>query len=418
MIRTEPDTFATMTDLNGRVRFHFDERISEQVPEGNFAAAVTVSPLTGEVRASHGRSTVTVWLEGGFRPGLVYRVTLLPVVADLFGNRLPEAFEVVFSTGGDTPATATLAGEVWDRVSGRTVNGAMVRAVGADSLVHVARTDDQGVFAFRYLPTGDFVLTGFQDQDRDGAAGASESQGSVPASLAAGDTLVLDIPLLAPDTTAAVAGAGRALDSLTIVVEFDDFLDPAASSDQISVELTREGGQAPLVARLFHEEAYQEYVEQIADSFARIDSIAAAEAAAAGSLVEPDSATDSVTVAVPDSVDAGPAAEPRPIPPRLAGAPAPQSGASARTRPGRRIVGRLDGPLDSGVEYQLRVTAVVNVNGLPGGGGEVTLTYEPPPPDTTQQGGGDAAGNGGANGDGNAAVGDSAAATDTLRLRP
>jgi len=405
VIRTEPDTFATMTDLNGRVRFYFDERISEQVPEGDFAAAVTVSPVTGEVRASHGRSTITVWLEGGFRPGLVYRVTLLPVVSDLFGNRMRQAFEVVFSTGGDAPTTATLAGEIWDRVSGRSVNGAIVHAVGADSLVHVARTDDQGVFAFRYLPAGDFVVTGFQDQDRDRAVGPRESQGSMPASLAAGDTLLLDIPLLAPDTTAAVAGIGRALDSLTIVVEFDDFLDPGASSDQISVQLTREGGPAPLVARVFHEPEYQRYVAQIADSFARIDSIAAAEAAAAALAIGPDSVTDSVTVAPPDSVDAGVAAEPRPIPPRLTGSPALQPGSSARARPGRRIVGRLDGPLESGVEYQLRVTAVVNVNGLPGGGGDVTLTYAPPPPDTTRQGG-------------DAAVGDSLAAADTLGLRP
>ena len=91
-------------------------------------------------------------LEGGFQPDLLYRVTLLPIVSDMFGNPMRDAFELVFSTGGAPASTGTVAGEVWDRVSGQGVNGATVQAIGSDSLVHVARADNQGVFALRYLP--------------------------------------------------------------------------------------------------------------------------------------------------------------------------------------------------------------------------------------------------------------------------
>jgi hypothetical protein len=300
-----------------------------------------------------------------------------------------------------------LAGEVWDRLNGRGLNGAIVRAVGTDSLVHVARADQDGVFAFRYLPAGDFVLTGFQDSDRDRDMGARESRGTAFASLAAGDTLVVDIPVLAPDSTSAVPGVATALDSVTLVVEFDDYLDPESPTDGIDVQLSREGGDAPVVERLFHEAAYQRYVDQIADSFARLDSVEAAAraqaaAARAAAAVAADSLVDSLgtapaspdsSVAAPqipasvDTVGARPGAEPRPLPPRMTGASGPQAPAVAgRARPSRRIVGLLDRPLEAGVEYQVRVRAVVNINDLPDGGGEVVVRFEPPPPDTASVG--------------------------------
>jgi len=385
VVRTEPESFSTMTDPDGRVRFFFDERISENIGDGDVQSAVTVSPLTGEVRVSRSGNSIAVQLEGGFRPGLVYRVTLLPVVSDLFGNRTTQPFEVVFSTGGNPDATATLAGEVWDRLSTQGVNGAVVQAVGSDSLVNVALADRQGVFAFRYLPAGDFVVTAYQDNDRNRRVGEREPQGSVSASLVAGDTALVEIPILAPDTTPAVPGGARALDSVTIVVEFDDFLDPSASADQVGVRLTREDGEAPLVTRLMHEREYEQYVDQVADSFARLDSIDAEAAQAAAQ--PPDSATDTLAVVAPPPGDSAgqalPAAPARPrraTPTRLTGSTGNRAAPTGRSRPARRLVGLLDGPLVPEVEYRLRVTSVVNINGLGGGGGEVTLVYEPPPP--------------------------------------
>lgn len=408
IVRTEPDTFGEMADLNGRVRFQFDERISENVADGDLASAVTVSPLTGEVRVSHGRSSLEVSLQGGFRPGLVYRVTLLPVVSDLFGNRMRDPFELVFSTGGEPTATATLAGEVWDRVTGQGLNGASVNAVGTDSLVHVARADDQGVFAFRYLPTGEFAVTAFQDGDRNGQLGPRESQGSAFASLSEGDTLVVYIPVLAPDTTPAQPLGASALDSITLVVQFDDYLDPEAPVDSIDVDIAREGDGAPTVARLMHEAEYARYVDQVADSFARLDSI---DAAARG-VVPPSPPAQADSTAVGDSVPAGPepvsdslgpvpdslgtgaddaqavdTVQARPLPPRLQGVAASRGARPGVTLPGQRLVVLLDEPLEPG-EYRVTVSSVVNINGLPGGGGEVMFAYEPEPPPADSVAGG------------------------------
>ncbi|HET9948203.1 MAG TPA: Ig-like domain-containing protein, partial [Longimicrobiales bacterium] len=242
VVRTEPEPFAVLSDLRRPVRFLFDERISEQmgVP---IDEAVTVSPRTGEVEVEKGSRSIDVRLEGGFQPGLVYRVTLRPVVRDLFGNALQDPFELVFSTGGE-PAPTVVAGQVWDRVSGRGVRDAVVQAVGADSLVHVGRSDQEGIFALRYLPPGAFVVTAYDDLDRDATLDERETQGSVRVDLGAADTVLVDIPVLAPDSTPALLVRARALDSLTIVAETDDFLDPSRSGEELDVSLTREEGAA------------------------------------------------------------------------------------------------------------------------------------------------------------------------------
>ena len=410
IIRTEPDAFAEVADLGRTVRFHFDERISEQVAGGTLEDAVTVSPRSGEVRVSHGSRTLSVDVEGGLRPGVVYRVTLLPVVRDLFGNQLSDPFELVFSTGAE-PTPTVLAGQIWDRISGQGVQVALVSAVGSDSLVHVARADDQGIFAFRYLPAGTFAVTGFEDVDRDGEPGVREVQGTLPATLASGDTLLLDIPVLPSDTTAAVLARATALDSVTVVLEHDDYLDPAAEASQVVIEVNRDAGSSPGMSRLFHEHEYAAYVREVTDSLAAAGGGGAPVAPAPGSdtltldLAAPDSAapgmtpSDTVAVTPAPTSPGGPVrgvspAPARSGPPQLPGvrggggrgaASGAQAGAPppGRVLPGRRLVALLDAPLEVGVEYQVRVSSAVNLNGLPEGGGEATLVLEaPPPPDT------------------------------------
>jgi hypothetical protein len=404
VVRTEPEPFATVTDLGRRIRFHFDERISESVAGGTLADAVTVSPRSGAVRVSHDGRTLDVRIEGGLRPGLVYRVTLLPVVRDLFGNQLRDPFELVFSTGGE-PAPTTIAGEVWDRITGRGVGGALVHAVGSDSLVHVARTDEQGIFAFRYLPAGEFLVTGFEDLNRDGEPGAREVQGYVPAIVAQGDTLLVDVPVLPPDTTPAVLARATVLDSTTVVLEFDDYLDPASDASDVQVDLTRDGGLGPPVSRLFHEHEYAAYVQRVTDSL----SAEAPAGAGPGRGAPPDSVPPDPVAVPADSVGAGGAptdtavvvpggartvgqaagAAPRgppPLPGVRGAGQSPPAVPPGRILPGRRLVALLEEPLEVGVEYGARVTSVVNINGLTGGGGEGKLLLAAPPPtpaDTT-----------------------------------
>jgi hypothetical protein len=387
VVRTSPEALGTLSRLDAAIVFEFDERISEQV-SGGLQNVVTISPRSGELRVDHGRRTLTVNVAGGFRPGLVYRVTLNPVVSDLFGNRMSDPFELVFSTGGEPEAT-TVAGEVWNRISGQPVPNATVYAIGPDSLVHQATTDADGIFAFRYLPAGPYEITAFEDLNRDTEVDSTEVQGTGPIEIARGDTLIFDLPILSPDTAPATVQAATALDSVTVAVRFDDFLDPALSASSIQVSLGREDGAAPDVARILHEVAYQEYVDEVMDSLARLDSIAAAEAAAAGdtavadTLVPPDSVLPVDTLAPPDSARVGAARPARPRgPPRLPPLQGSRAGTTAdgrRVLPGRRIVLLLSPPLEPGVEYELRLAEVTNIAGLPGGGGTAPLVWEPEP---------------------------------------
>jgi hypothetical protein len=393
LVRTEPDTFATITDLDTPVRFHFDERISENISGGLLDDAVVVSPRTGDVRVRHGRRTLTVEVEGGFRPGLLYRVTLQPVVRDMFGNQLRDPFELVFSTGGSAPPTA-VAGQAWNRTTGAPVADALVQATSADSVTYVSRADQEGIYVLRYLPEGSYDVTAFEDRDRDGALDARETQGTAAALVEAGDTLLVDVALLPSDTTPAVLMTASALDSVTAVLELDDYLDFDVPVADVTVQIVGPDGPGPAVARLFHEREYTAYVETVVDSLMRLDSLDAAARAAAAppdAGIPADSAaladTAVVDTAAPPPSPAGQAtglaggAPSRPRPPALDGVRGgARRGGPDRPLPGRRVVALLAAPLAVGIEYEVTVSGVVNINGVPEGGGEATLLLPPPEP--------------------------------------
>ncbi|MDH3270076.1 MAG: Ig-like domain-containing protein [Gemmatimonadota bacterium] len=414
VVQTFPEALGILTELDAPVRFFFDERISERMAGGTLESAVTVSPRGGEVRVSHGSRSLTVRTEGGFRPGLVYRVTLKAVVSDMFNNRMTDPFELVFTTGGETPSATTLAGEVWDRIDGNAVNEAVILAEAADGLIHQATADRDGIYAFRYLPDGQYRVTAFEDQNRNGDADSTEVQGRFTADLAAGDTLLLDLPILAPDTAAAVVAGASPLDSVTVAVLFDDYLDPTVEAGAFDVTISSAEASAPSIVRVFQEAEYEAYIEEVADSLIRADSIAAAEAAAVGPVeTAPDSVppadSTEVTEALPGVVAAGPdsaaAADTvrlgrvgAPTPPGAAGAAVgrkpppglerlqgPRAGPTQdgrRVLPGRRIVLLLSEALLYDVEYEVQVSGVVNIAGLGGGGGVASLVLEAPPADT------------------------------------
>lgn len=398
VISTTPEALAEVPDFTGPVRFEFDERISEQGGAGPLDEAVTVSPRTGEVRVEHGRGSLSVEVGGGFRPGIVYRVTLLPVVRDMFGNTLQDPFELVFSTGGEPDETA-VAGEVWDRVTGRGVGGYSLNAVSEDSLVYVASSSEGGIYAFRYLPAGSYGVTAFDDQDRDGEPGPSETRGSFALDVAPGDTLFVDVPVVAPDTTPAVLLGAEVMDSITLALRFDDYVDPGSALDDLSVSVVGESGARPAVRRMFHAAEWIQYVDSVTDSLARADSVARAEApppeadtvpatdtlAAIDTLAGADSLPAIDTLLADSLARADSLGLPRaPEATRRRGpAPLPGGGiqgldqafARGRVLPGRRIVIVLEEPLDPSDAYTVTVDGVVNLEGLEGGGGEVPAEW-------------------------------------------
>ncbi len=369
VVETVPDTFAVVEPFSGPLRIKFNERISERVAGGSIDRAVRVSPRTGAVRVKHRRDGLEVSVAGGFEAGLVYRVTVLPVVNDMFGNAMTEAFEFVFSTGPPLLPNV-LAGVVVDRITGRSTGGISVVATPdgeEDGVQHVAQTDTAGIYALRYLPQGTYRVQAFQDVNRNDAADRQEPRAETVRTVTNIDTIFVHLSILAPDTTAAVVASTEAVDSATLRIVFDDYLDPDSSLASVNVGLTREDDGAPRADSVLHWHEYQE----------RMDSLRARAAAGDAPAVQRQA--------------------PVPARPRSGGrrgAPGGAGGGIGQTSvgrtplgqplPGREVYVLLADTLAPDVPYVVSVSGVTNISGTAGGGGEDTLSYiPPPPPDTT-----------------------------------
>ena len=407
VVSTVPDTFAVDTTFRGPVRFKFDERISEQVTSGNLDGAVVVSPQTGEVKVSHSRSGIEVKMDGGFKRGLVYRVTLLPVIRDLFNNRMYDPFELVFSTGAPFVNSA-VAGMVWDRITGRPMEDMEVTAVprSDSALTYDARSDSSGIYVFRYLPPASYRITAFQDQNRNGKLDSTETRGLASLTLTGPDTVMpVDVAALRPDTAPARVKGALALDSVTVLVSMDHYVDPEEPDSDITASLSNDSGPAPGVARLYKEYGYNRWVVQFRDSVTRADSIAAAAAKAAAeanaaadtsardttgakpapAAAQPDTTTPAAKRHLPPLLPAGGGGS-GPTPPSFGrGTPSRESGLGpdGKPLPKQRIVLILDSALVPGVAYKVRVQGVTTVNGVPMDGGDTTRVMLRPPKDTT-----------------------------------
>lgn len=377
VIATTPGALEKVTDLGTKIRFEFDERISERVTGGVLETAIAVSPVLGVYKVEHSPKALTLTLEGGLRPELVYRITLTPTVSDMFGNTMRDPFELVFSTGGD-PVPTTLAGQVWDRITGRAVQQATLVAVSNDSLVHRSTADRTGIFAFRYLPAGSFDVTAFEDQNRNGEVDSTEVQGLIPLFVEEGDTVLTEISILTPDASEANMTGAEVLDSVTVALLFDDFLDFEIGADEIKIEISPDADDKPMIADVMHEPDYVVWVKRVTDSLSLLDSIEAEEAAALRLLSDAEAVmpSEEVTAIGSEELLVSSARRPPPSLPRLQGSAAGPTADGARVLPGRRLVLRLSAPLPYETEFAFTVLGVTNIFGLRGGGGEATLSRE------------------------------------------
>ncbi|MBT8396102.1 MAG: Ig-like domain-containing protein, partial [Gemmatimonadetes bacterium] len=395
---TWPDTFATIEPTRDPVKIVFSERISERPTEGRMNNAVLVSPFTGEQRVKHTRSGLEIDVIGGFQPNLVYRIRVLPTLKDLFNNTLEGPFELVFSTG---PAfeTNVVAGIVKERITGEASEGVRVeaRARGqTDPPVYIAVSDSVGVFALRYLPAGAYDLSLYQDVNRNTEPDYRELQGRADSLVlglgpAQADTILLrEVSLLTPDTTPSRLIRVESVDSLLVRFEFDDYMDAEASLDSVQVMIAPEGGEALPVARLMWPRQVDS-LQAVADSVAReeqriamMDSLQVVADSLSGVLAGVQAAGDTVAA---DSLGAmleqimnrlAPPEEPEEPPP---GAPAPGAPTEPPpVLPQQEFFVRMEGGLPPDELLQAVIGRVVNINGLGGGGGEASFTWEPPDP--------------------------------------
>jgi len=362
VVATDPELFAVLPGRSAPVVIKFDERISEK----RVAESVMVSPETGAVRVKKGRSELRISIDGGWRPGQIYRVVVLPVLQDLFGNTLKEEIELIFSTGPEIPATA-VAGQLTDRLTGQVVAGARVEAIsGEDSTTHVAVSDTAGFFALRHIPPGRYTLRSYLDRNRNNKLDFGEPVDTATIEPGATDTVIVSHALLPPDTTPARLVRAEAKDSLQVRLTLDDHLDPKEPLAGVMVELRTLPDSVPVaVARVMH---LHEFEKIQAEEKARADSIRAANAAEAAAALARDSAAmaaDSAQlprpkgVARPDDRAATAARETKPK--------------STEPLPTREFVLIPEAPLAPGTTFWVMVSGIRNINGLDGGGGSVTF---------------------------------------------
>jgi hypothetical protein len=242
---TRPDTLAVVPGWDSPVVFVFSERISEQGVE----EAVQVSPRTSPVRVDRGSDEIRVSLRRGWEPGVIYHVMLAPTIQDLFNNRLAEPVEVVFSTGPEIPDTR-VAGEALDRITGEPEVGARVEAIRlADSLVYAVPTDSAGNLVLARIPTGEYLLRAFRDLNRNRALEVFEPRDSALITVAVGEPVRAGLRLLMPDSTAPILASVERVDSVTVELEFDDYLDPAQTVTPAQIRVVGPDGSALPIAR-------------------------------------------------------------------------------------------------------------------------------------------------------------------------
>lgn len=382
IVGVRPDTFALVEPGNERIRIEFDESLSENPSSGTLDQAVDVSPRTGEVTVHHEGDAVEVEIEGGFQPGVVYRVTVKPVIQDRFRNAMLDPFEWVFSTGPDFTPNA-LAGEVWDRTTGDPVTDLPVFAVTPDSVLYSATTDSAGVFVMRYLPSGPYQLVGFDDRNANDLADPFEVQGVGETLVLSGaDTLVTDFWVMLPDTTGPQLAQGEKIDSATVRLVFDDPLDPMQSLVGLVRGMYRDPGNTPGVLEALHPWQYRLRLEAEAEAAA-----AAAEQEAQAAPVESPPAADTGAAAVDPTLDpavdpAQAGAVPRPAAGPRQQAPQREFLPNGERVPENEIILILRGPIEGGSIYTVVHGPLANVAGVitEEGEGDIRLPDDPEPP--------------------------------------
>lgn len=285
-----PDSGTVLDGFDDELEFQFDEVIQER-SGGGLENLVIVSPRPEQTEVSWRRSRVTVQPKGGWHPGVVYQVTLLPGVTDLRNNRLDTTLTVIFSTGGDIPNTR-LTGTVVDWEQGRVGAGALVEAILLpDSLVYVANADSVGDFVMAHVPPGDYLMLASIDQNNDRERGSREAFDSVSVALDSAASHVFWT--FVHDTLGPRVTGLSMVDSVTVRIELSQPPNPSVSAEG-AVEVFALPDSTPVAVRaVWTEDVYDSVstIEQaIADSLARL--AAQADSAAADTLAADPVAVD------------------------------------------------------------------------------------------------------------------------------
>jgi len=388
VIAAIPESVSVLQGFDGEVEFHFDEVVSEGgapnfgLGTGDLEKLIVLSPSLAVPQVRWRRTRITVKPREGWRPNTVYRVELLPGVADLSANRTRAGRVITFTTGAPLPLLF-LRGRVVDWSTRRPQPRGLVEAILLpDSLPYRALADSTGRFSLGPLPSGEYLVYGVLDQNNDFRMDRREAFDSVR--IAAGRDSVGELWAFRHDSTPPRLGTVARHDSLTLQLTFSQSLNPfqRIPPESVEVRLLPDSTAVPVLAVL---------PKELFDSLYPPRPPAAADTSAAGRARADSLRADSLRRARADSLRADSIARAREaarirIPgaePERAPAARPDPLGPLLTRPATydRLFVRLGERLRPGAAYVVTVHGVENLGRVAGSArGVGRMPEEAPPP--------------------------------------
>ena len=385
LVLVEPDSFSVMSEFRGNrgeVRFEFDEPISER----NINGAAMVYPFDLRPHARKGKRDLRVRPRVGWIEDRIYHIRIEPVIQDLFGNRIPEPILYTISTGMPITQNA-VTGTVYDRITGvKHTNSRIDLVILPDTLRYGGISDSVGDFSVSVLPAGEYYAIGYEDVNGNQRVDGFDRSDTLRVTLGSIDTLTLEFNVFHHDTLGPLLSLVEVLDSMTLSLGFDGFLDPDTPLSVQNIQVFTVQDSLPVGAPLAIDSVmhnwrfliYRDSIELIEQ--ARRDSVAAAEAeeAARQAAAAADSAAAADTVAVEAAAVEEPTPEPVRAGPRTLQIeePPPDSVVVPQELPDSRIMVILAEALPPGA-YVVIAVRIVNLNSLEGGG-EMPFEVEEP----------------------------------------
>jgi hypothetical protein len=245
--------------FKGGVEFRFNEVVSEGTSPnqglgtGDLEKLIILSPTDRVPDIGWHRSRISVRPAEGWKPDRVYRVELLPGIADVRQNKAKFDDVVTFTTGAPLPRD-TLTGRVFDWKAGSPAAHALVEAVlEPDSLPYRALADSSGHFSFGPLPRGEYLVFGVLDANRNFRRDPREAFDTVRIRPESAVTAVPELYAFVHDTLPPRLTEASPSDSVTATLTFAQPLDPFQHLDTslVSVRQLPDSTPVPVVSLAF-----------------------------------------------------------------------------------------------------------------------------------------------------------------------
>jgi hypothetical protein len=365
----EPDSFSVNPGFDDDVRFEFQESISERGIEGS----VVLYPLEARPRVKKGKRELKIRPREGWVEDRIYHVRVNPTIQDLFNNRIDEPLTYTFSTGMPIPDNV-VQGTVTDRITGQLLRTGRIDMVRLpDTLRYGSVTDTAGAFSLRALPLGDYLAIGYEDVNGNQRADEFDRSDTLEVEFIGDDVLSLDFNVFRHDTLPPQVALATAVDSMTVELEFNSYIDPLSPLSVADVAMY---GAVDTVAvpidTVLHAWEYTMWRDSVtaaiaaAQEQARLDSLAALQPV-------------DTLAAEADTLEQEP--PPQPLQPEEEGEEEPEEVEEPPRLPDQRIFVITAGPIPQGAHI-VTIQNTLSLSGLIGGG---EMTFQPVEPEPEEE---------------------------------